>query len=75
MELIQYKIRSHSSRTPCPHGMTATCENCKITKPILVHVGSWMEYDCPFYGGHGENKNQIVCNYDSDSRITSYNSR
>lgn len=46
--IIPYIIRSDSSKTPCPHGMKATCDNYGFKKPHLVHVGSWMEKDCPF---------------------------
>ena len=49
MEKIRYKIRSMSSKTPCPHGMMATCINRHMTTPHLVHVGSGLERDCPFF--------------------------
>ena len=75
METIQYKTYSRSSKTPCPYGMMGTCEACKITKPVLVHVGSWMENDCPYYGGHAEKKKQIVCNFAPGDQATVYNSR
>ena len=54
MEVIKYKVRSQRSLTPCPHGVHAECHNAKILKPVLVHVGSWMETDCPHFVG--ENK-------------------
>lgn len=74
MEIIPYKIRAQRSKTPCPNGMKATCDRCKINKPVLVHVGSWMEWDCPFYQGEGEQKNTTLCDFIPDT-FTVYNSR
>ncbi len=54
--------------------MKATCDNCKINKPVLVHVGSWMEWDCPFYQGEGEQKNTTLCDF-IPGTFTIYNSR
>ncbi len=74
-EIIRYKTYLKSSKTPCPHGMMATCSNCKITKPLLVHVGSWMENDCPYYGGHVDKKKEVICNFVPGNQVTVYNSR
>ena len=60
---IPYITRSQSSKTPCPHGMKATCHNCGIKKPLLVYVGSWMERDCPFFIEDKGKKIGVVCNY------------
>ena len=72
--IIPYTIRSHSSKTPCPHGMKATCYNCGIKKPRLVHVGSWMERDCPFFVEDKGERKGVVCDFISDT-FTIYNSR
>ena len=74
-EIIRYKTYLKGSKTPCPHGMMATCSNCKITKPLLVHVGSWMENDCPYYGGHVDKKKEVICNFVPGNQVTVYNSR
>lgn len=71
---IKYKIVSDSSTVPCPHGMMATCANCRIKKPVLVHVASWMEKDCPYYGGIDEKVHEVICNYDPNG-VKQYNSR
>lgn len=75
MEKVKYKVRSYSSKTPCPHGMTATCSNCSITKPHIVHVGSWMEKDCPFFAGEVIGKKEVFCNYMPTDIFKIYNSR
>lgn len=74
MQVIPYKLRAQSSKTPCPHGMRATCTNCGINKPVLVHVGSGLEWDCPFYCGEGEQKNTTLCDF-IPGTFTIYNSR
>jgi len=73
-EVISYTLRSDSSQTPCPHGMKATCLNCGIKKPRLVHVGSWMERDCPFFVESKDGRKAIVCDFIPNS-FTTYNSR
>ena len=75
MEKVKYKMRSDSSKTPCPHGMMATCTNCRITKPQIVHVGSWMERDCPFFAGEVIGKKEVLCNYIPTDLFRTYNSR
>jgi len=74
MKLIPYKILSDSSKTPCPHGMRATCHNCRIEKPLLVHVGSWMEKDCPFFVEDKGRRKGVVCDY-METEFKVYNSR
>lgn len=72
--IIPYIIRSDSSKTPCPHGMKATCDNCGFKKPHLVHVGSWMEKDCPFFIEDKGRIQGVVCDFIPNS-FTIYNSR
>lgn len=71
---IHYTVRSESSRTPCPHGMMATCYNCGIKRPHKVHVGSWMERDCPFFIEDRGLRHGVVCNY-METEFKIYNSR
>ena len=66
MEQIPYKIRLQSSKTPCPHGMMATCTACKMNKPHLVHVGSGLERGCPFLVADDTNKHIVTCNFMPD---------
>jgi hypothetical protein len=73
-ERVKYKTSWDRSLTPCPHGMMATCFNCKIKKPTLVHVAAWIEKDCPYYGGIDEKSHEVICNYDPNG-IKEYNSR
>lgn len=74
MKKVKYKVRSDSSKTPCPHGMMATCTNCRITKPHIVHVGSWMERDCPFFVEDKGEREGVVCDFIPNT-FTIYNSR
>lgn len=71
---IPYTIRSQSSRTPCPHGMKATCDNCGIKNPRVVHVGSWMERDCPFFVEDKVGQKVVVCDF-IPGTFTVYESR
>ena len=64
-----------SSITPCPHGVTAVCPNAGIKKPVLVHVGSWMESDCPHFVSEDKKKNEVVCNYTEGDLFSFYVSR
>lgn len=66
MRQIPYKIRLQSSKTPCPHGMMATCTACKMNKPHLVHVGSGLERGCPFFVADDTNKHIVTYNFMPD---------
>ncbi len=63
METIKYKVRDLSSKTPCPHGMMATCTACKMNKPHLVHVGSGLERSCPYFVSDDEKKREVTCDF------------
>ncbi len=75
MEVIKYKVRSQRSLTPCPHGVHAECHNAKILKPVLVHVGSWMETDCPHFVGENKETKEVTCNYTKGELFSFYVSR
>lgn len=75
METIKYRLRDHSSKTPCPHGVHAECHAAKIMKPLLVHVGSWMEKDCPHFVSVNEERKEVVCNYTEGDLFSFYVSR
>lgn len=75
METIKYKTRSMSSLTPCPHGIRAECHNAGIRKPLLVHVGSWMEVDCPHFVADDAKRKEVTCNYTEGELFSFYVSR
>jgi len=75
MEKIKYKIRLWRSTTPCPHGITAECHNAGIRKPRLVHVGSWMESDCPHFVADDAKRKEVTCNYTEGALFSFYVSR
>ena len=63
MERIPYKVKMLHCSTPCPHGMKATCTQCEMKAPTLVHVGSELEKACPYFVSDDNDKHIVTCEF------------
>lgn len=73
---LSYIVREYRCKTPCPYDMKATCMICKINKPVVVHIGSWMEEDCPYLIRVDGHKKTVICSFDPELHTSDvYNCR